>query len=68
MPLNYKVEIPYVNMKEHHIPAPFDLDTLNHVITSWMKENIEYEWNWDTENVWPKIYTIFCNCHIILKF
>ena len=51
--LEYKIEVPYPKLKDHHNPASFDNDTLDSVITSWMRENITHEWNWQCENVWP---------------
>jgi len=51
--LNYKVDVPYPKMKKHHRPASYDNDTLDEIVTYWMRENIEFAWNWQCENIWP---------------
>jgi len=59
--LNHRVDLSIEKMHEHYIHLPFDSSKLGREITCWMRENIKYEWNWDSEKVWPdgSYYLVF---------
>ncbi|KKN05912.1 hypothetical protein LCGC14_1082410 [marine sediment metagenome] len=48
--LNYKISIPVEKIEEHYTYGMFDSDYISGELTSWIKENIRHEWNWDAGN------------------